>query len=166
MIKYLNICFISIFIGCSARHMPDNLKGRFVEYENSNKIAMRLDAITIKDKSFKLQIPEGLKNKRVVIGSAFLQILSYQNGQKIIMLYMPANKELPSVKLIDISYNDFMNTCQTADIDWQFKDIALNKHRRFGLYKPNNTGFYAIYLNVKPSQVGIFNYSISSIKLQ
>jgi hypothetical protein len=166
MIKYLNIFSVLLIIGCSAKHTPISQNGEFVEYVNDNKISMKLDASVVKDKEFKLLIPVGLQNRHLIVEDVFLQTLDYKNDQKIILLYIPGAKESPNLKLTDISYIDFIRTCQRKDIGWHFKDVVLNTHRRFGIYKPNSTGFYVIYLNIRTNQVNTFNYSIKSIQLK
>lgn len=166
MTRYIiNICILMLFLGCADQHIPSTNSSNFQEYVNDNKISMKIDGTIIKDKSFKLQIPLGLSNKHNIIDGSFLQLLDYKNDKKIIILYIPNGEMSPSAKALNMHYDEFVAFCKKEGILSSFEEISLNKHRNFGIYKPNESKFYAIYLNIKASDAVVFNYSISSMQL-
>lgn len=163
IIRPANIIILYIVLLSTLTNYANGQRTNFVNYINDNKISMRFDGTIVKDKPFILDIPNGLKNKRSSIGESFLQILNYDRSEKIIIFYIPGNKLMPSIQSLNLSYNDFINFCEKEHIDGYLDDIKVKKHRRFGICKPTNDRFYAIYFNIKPDQVDLFNHSITSV---
>ena len=151
-------------VSCASRRTANQHNSTFIEYINDNTIAMKLDGVVIKDRPFKMQIPKGLQEKHTIIEICFLQVLQYDKDEKIITLYFPNGKPSNNIKSVDLPYTDFIAMCNKEDIIWQLKDIHLDKHKHFGIYKPDQSKFYCLYLNVKKEDVNAFNYSITSIK--
>lgn len=165
MIKYISVLALLIFVGCAPKRSVGDSQNQFQEFVNDNKTAIKLDGVTIKDKDFKLQIPVGLVNRSTDIGSAFVHHLNFKGHQTIVLLYVPNGKSTAISKSLGLSYNDFIALCDKENITGQLEGIAMNKHRLYGLHKPNNGPFYAIYLNVRQAEMNKFNYAISSVQL-
>lgn len=162
MFKFIRFGLILSFVGCTTLHKSIN-RNDFIDYTNDNKISIGIDGTIIKDRNFKIKLPQGLVSKHIIIETAFMQVFSYKAKEKIIILYRPSDKKSSMLKKQDISYTEFISLCEKEDITRELKNIRLDKHRRFGLYKSDESQFYTIYLNVKPDNLAIFDYSINSI---
>jgi len=159
-IRYISVWTILLLISSLAKGQTK----KYIEYANNNKMVMKLDSVTIKDKDFRLHIPYGLLASQNTVSNYFLHTLSFDGGQKILLLYFPNTEGSPDYRSFGLTHKAFEKLCEKGNIEDELGDIKLSKKRRFGLIRLNGGSFYAIYLNVLAKNVNAFNHSISSIQ--
>ena len=92
---------------------------------------MNLDGTIIKDKPFTLKVPKGIQNKYSKVSAyGFVQVLDFENSQKIILIYIPQGTS-HGLKSIDVHYKKFVELCKKQDIAWIFDETAISRHGHF-----------------------------------
>jgi hypothetical protein len=152
-----------LLLSCSTNNIRNN-KDRFVDFVNVNKTSIGMHEVTIKDKGFRLRIPNCLKSNESRISYYFFQNLKFSNNQRILTLYVPNKKYVLNKTTNAYSYKEFINQVEQLDILEEIKDVEFMKNKYFNI-KLLDGNFFIMYVNIQEKNIDNFNYSINSVKI-